>query len=118
MNPNELEPKEKPKLAILAGEIVQDAQKLVEQQVALVKLQLFEDWGNLKPFALWMAVAIVALFSAGLLFSLTVVFVLHDNSGLPLWGCFAITVVLFLIAGGVSLAIARAKSKDLSFVNE
>ena len=112
------EPQEKQKLAVLAGEILQDAQKLVEQQVALAKLQLFEDWGSFKPVAVWLALGIAALSSAGLLFSLTIVFVLHESTQLSLWACFGITLILFLTVGAISLAIARAKSKDLSFVND
>ncbi len=118
MEPEEELTTEKPKLAVLAGEVLHDVQKLVEQQVELVKVQLFEGWGSFKPLALWVVVGTVSLLSAGLLFSLTLVFVLHESTQLPLWACYGITVIFFLVVGGVSLWVARQKSKELSFENE
>ena len=109
---------EKSKLAVLAGDILQDAQKLAEKQVALAKLQFFEDWGTFKPFALWMGIALVALCSSGLLFSLTVVFLIHEQTQLPIAACFGITVLLFTAIGFSCLMVALAKSKELSFVND
>lgn len=109
---------EKAKLAVLAGDILQDTQKLVEKQVALAKLQLFEDWGAFKPVALWMGAAVVALSSAGLLFSLTIVFLIHEVSQQPLAYCFGETVLLFAAIGWFGVKVAQAKAKELSFVNE
>ncbi len=104
-------------VSVLAAGILQDTQKLVEQQIALAKLQIFEDWGSFKPVAFWLAVAVLTLIPAGLLLSLTLVFVLHEGSGLPLWSCFGIILLAYSAVGGLSVRLALNKSKELSFAN-
>jgi len=118
METQSTKPAEPAPIAVLAAGILQDTQKLVEQQVALAKLQLFEDWGAMKPVALWLALALLTLVPAGLLLSLTLVFVLHESSGMPLWSCFGIILLLYSIVGVFSLYVAREKSKALSFISE
>jgi hypothetical protein len=118
MLPEDGQTLEKPNLAALAGDILQDTQKLVEQQIALAKLQAFEDWSSFKPFIWWVALSVVSLFSAGLLFAFTVVFILNEGAQLPLWLSFGITVLIFLSIGGMSVFVARRKSKVMSFLHD
>ena len=115
---DEAKPADAAPIAVLAAGILQDTQKLVEQQVTLAKLQFFEDWGAFKPVAFWLTLGILSLVSAGLLLALTLVFVLHESSGLPLWACFGIILLGYLAAGAAGLYFAREKSRELSFINE
>lgn len=108
---------ERQSLAILAGEILRDTQKLFEQQVALTKLQLFEDWTRAKPFALWLAGGLIALVGACVLSAFSLVYVLKESTALPLWGCFAITGLAFAVITSISLMIARVKLKGMSVLN-
>lgn len=98
----------------MASDILQDVQKLTEQQVALTRLQFFEDWDKFKPLAVWIGLGVFALSSASLLFSLTLVFVLNETTKFPLWACFGMTVMLFLVFATASFYIARQKSQDFS----
>jgi hypothetical protein len=108
---------ERQSLAILAGEILQDAQKLFDQQVKLTKLQLFEDWGRAKPFALWLAGGLVALVGASVISAFTLVYLLEELTELPLWACFMIVNLVCLVTAVISLSFARIKLKGLSVLN-
>lgn len=111
-------PKEREKLATLAGDIIHDTQKLVEQHVQLAKAQFFQDWGNAKPFALWMSIGLITLVSVGVLSALCLVHLLNAVTELPLWACFGIVDSFFIAVGATSFLIARQKIKGLSFANE
>lgn len=106
---------EKQSLAILAAEILRDTQKLFEQQVTLTKLQLFEDWTRAKPFALWLAVGLMALAGAGVLSAFTFVYVLNEFTELRLWACFAIVGLAFFLVAAMTLTFARARLKGRTY---
>jgi len=105
-------------LATLAGEILQDTQKLVEQQVALVKLQIREDWGTAKPVLVAVSFALLGLFAVGSLIALAVVHLLHEKAGLPLWSAYLVTAGGFLISAILALLLARHKIKEMSLFHD
>lgn len=110
--------KERESLTALASDILQDAQKLVEQHVQLAKLQFFQDWGTAKPVALWGAIGLVTLVAVAVLTALALVHLLNATTVLPLWACYAVVDLAFLVVGVASGFVVRRKIKGLSFVNE
>lgn len=108
---------ERQTLAMLASEILHDSQKLFEQQVALTKLQIFEDLAHAKPFALWLAVGLIALSGAGVLSAFTLVYLLKEITELRLWICFGVVDLILLTVTVISMSIARAKLKGVSVLN-
>ncbi len=108
---------EKQSLAILAGEILRDAQKLFDQQVTLTKLQLLEDLASAKPFAVWLVVGLLTLVVASIVSGFTLVYLLKEFTELSLWACFAIVDLLCILIMAISIWIVRAKLKDRSLLN-
>ena len=91
--------------ALLSG-IVQDAQKLISQQIELVKRELKEDVKTLAYAAAYVAVGAGLCAIALILLCFAGVYVLHEVAGLPLWASFLIAGVLFLALGGLLLYLA------------
>ena len=96
MSPEQERLDERQSLAILAGEILRDTQKLFDQQITLTKLQLYSDWARAKPFALWLAGGLIALAGASVVSAFTLVYVLKELTELELWTYFAIVCLAFL----------------------
>jgi hypothetical protein len=91
--------------ALIAG-IVQDAQKLISQQIELVKQEIKDDIRQLAY-----AVAMVSVGAGFCAISLILlcfmgVYVLHEVAGLQLWLSYLIAGVTFLALGGLLLFLA------------
>jgi hypothetical protein len=84
----------------LVSGIVADAQELIKQQVALVRAELKSDFQRTVRAAVLLAVGAAVAMPAVALLCFTIVYVLHEPVGLPLWAS-------FLIVGG-GLAILSA----------
>jgi len=84
----------------LVSGIVTDAQELVKQQLALVRAELKADFRRTVRAAAMLACGAVAALPAVILLCFTVVYLLHEPAGLPLWAS-------FLIVGG-ALAVLSA----------
>jgi len=86
-------------ISTLLGEIVDDAQKLVRQELALARTELQEEYVKVKGAAGQLGLAFAALGIAGLLLAFTLVHVLADVANLPLWASYLIITFLFAGAG-------------------
>jgi len=93
-------------ISALLGGIVQDAQKLIAQQIELVKQELKEDIKTMAYAAAYVAVGLGLCAIALILLCFAGVYVLHEVAGLPQWASFLIAGVLFLALGGLSLFLA------------
>jgi hypothetical protein len=96
---------------IITG-IINDFQRLMTQQIDMVRAEIRSDWVKTKQ-AIWpIAVGSILASMGGLMISLMFVFLLWwatapagaDPSRVPLWGCFGLIGSGFLIAGGAMLA--------------
>ena len=107
------EPNVEPSLTDVVSGIVVDFQKLVAQQLALLRAEVRTDWDKskraLKP------IVIGAVFAAigALLLGFAAAFGLHwavspagvDAGRLPLWACFALTAAGFVVVGLALIAV-------------
>jgi arginine exporter protein ArgO len=98
--------------ALLTG-IVNDAQELIKQQLALFKHEMKQDINRLKEVALSLALALPCVLVGGLLLILMLVSMLHELAQLPWWGSFGIVGgALFIIGAGLAL-VARQRLEKI-----
>jgi hypothetical protein len=93
-----------PSVASLLSGIVNDAQELIKQQLALFKHEVRQDLARTREIAVSLAVAAPLLLFGTLLLCVMLVALLAEVAGLPWWGSFGIIGgALFVIGGGLAL---------------
>jgi len=98
-----------PRLSELVGGIVDDFQRLVQQQVEMVRSEMRQDWEKAKDATWPLACGVSLLLVGGLILSFMLIFLLHwltapagmDPARLPLWSCFALVGAAFTLAGAI-----------------
>lgn len=90
-----------PGVAALVGGILEDAQKLVRQEVALAQREVAQAWDKAKMGVALLASALAVSSVVGILLGFMLVRLLHQYL-LPNheWACFAIVAGLVAILGG------------------
>ena len=83
--------------------IIHDAEELFKQQVTLLKHEVREDVRKTKESVMAVAAGAVVAALGGLLLCWTVVYLLHEVAGLPLWGSFLIVGGTFAVVGAILL---------------
>jgi len=94
-------------VSALLGGIVQDAQKLISQQIELVKQEVKQDIRNLAYAAALISVGAGLCFISLILLCFMGVYLLHEVVGIEqMWLCYLIAGVTFLALGGLLLFLA------------
>jgi hypothetical protein len=107
-----------PSVASLLSGVVNDAQELIKQQLALFRHDLRQDVARTREIALSLAVALPFLLVGGFLLCLTLVALIHEVGGLPWWAATLIVGgALFLIGGGLAL-LARQRLETFKPVSD
>ena len=96
-----------PSMTELVRGIVDDAQELIKQQVAMVRAEIRQDMQKTKEAVLSLAAGVGVAVLGVILLCFMLAHLLHwltgppgmDPASLPLWGCFAIVGGVLLIAG-------------------
>lgn len=103
-------PTEQSVVGIISG-IIDDFQRLISQQMDMVRAEIRTDWDKTKS-AIWpIAVGSVVLLIGGILLSVMFVYLIHwatsppntDPATIPLWGCFGLVAAGFLLLGSALL---------------
>jgi len=97
---NDLHTGTEPSLTGLVAGIINDAQELVKQQLALFKQEVKDDVRKTKEAALSLSVGLGILVMGGILLGLMLVHLLNDKLLLPLWSCYGIVGLVFAACGG------------------
>lgn len=105
--PSTLQSPSEPSVTGVITGIVDDFQRLVKQQLDMVRAEVRTDWEKTKQAALPAAAGVGLLGLSGMLFSFMLVFVLHwltappdvDPGALPLWACFGLIAAVLGTAG-------------------
>jgi hypothetical protein len=105
-----------PSISSLVGGIIEDAQQLIRQEVALARREIKEELNKAKVAAISIAIGAGVLAIAGLMLCFTVVHLLQWLTALPLWACFGIVALLFATTGVVCFLVARNKVTDIDLV--
>jgi hypothetical protein len=110
---NDLQTSSEPSVTSLLTGIVNDAQRLIHQQLMLFKHEMKKDVRDAKEGLPALGVGVGVLMVAGLLLGFTLVYLLALIPGLPLWACYAIVTAVFGVVGGVLLFTAVKKFEQL-----
>lgn len=105
-------PPEGQSVTSLVSGILEDAQELVKQQVALVRAELKADFQRSVRAATLLAVGAMALLPAIFLLCNMLVYLLHELAGLSLWASYGLVGGIFALFGAVlvSLGVQRFRS--------
>jgi len=111
-----------PTVTSLLSGIVTDAQELIKQQLQLFKHELKDDMKRaqeaLPSLGLGVVVAVTACFLLGLTLAHLLYWAVNPApvagpEHLPLWGCYAITTVVFGVVGCILLYFAKKNLESL-----
>jgi hypothetical protein len=106
---------ERRSMTSLVSGIFTDAEDLIKQQFALFRLEIKQDVHKILTGSALLIVGIALALLAVMLFCFTLVYLLSWLApSLPLWACFGIVGLLFVIVGGALIAIGiyRFRSVD------
>jgi len=105
-----------PSLASLVSGIVNDAQALIQQEMALARRELADELNKAKQATLSLGVGVAIAGLGGVLLALMVVYILHEEVQMKLWLSYLIVGGVLAIAGATLLLFARAKASEISLV--
>lgn len=91
--------------SLLAG-IVMDAQKLISQQIDLLKQEIKQDLRTLAFAIAFLSVGAVLCFVALVMFCFMGVYLLAEVGGFTMWQSYLIAGAVFLALGGLLLFLA------------
>jgi len=94
--------------SLLAG-IVNDAQELIKQQLALFKHEFRQDLKRAEEIVLSFALALPCVLVGSILLCLMVVALLHEQGGLQWWASFGIVGGVILVVGVALALVARQR---------
>lgn len=103
-----------PSVAVLLGGIVNDGKVLLEQEVAMLKLEARDELRKAKSAAFTLGIGIGIVAAGGMLLSVMLVQVLAVFTELPLWECYGIVGSSLIVLGGVWLAVSKSTTADLT----
>lgn len=95
-----------PKISVLLGKAVSDAQRLATAQVALAKTELSASGQRIGMGSVMGIVGAFLAIQATFFLLFTIVYVLVQL-GLPTWASFLIVTVLLLIGSAIAILVAR-----------
>jgi len=111
-----------PSVSNLIGGIIQDAQQLIRQEIALARREIQEEVTKAKIAAISFGTGMAVAVLGGLMFILMLVHLLHylsgnqDPAAIPLWGCYGIVGALFVAGGAVLFLVAKNKVSQIDLV--
>jgi len=105
-------------VSTLVGGIIDDAQQLVRQEIALARREVTEELTKAKTAAASLAVGAAVLFFGAMLFCFMLVYLITwlSHDWIPLWGSFAIVGACLSAIGIGLLLAARNKASDIHLV--
>jgi Putative Actinobacterial Holin-X, holin superfamily III len=115
---NEVQTTPEPSVTALVTGILNDAQRLFQQQLALIRSEIRQDFRKTQEASVLLGVGVGVCGLAAVMLSMTLALLLWwltlpvsqqtDPARIPLWGCFAIVGVILAAVGGI-LAYAGVK---------
>jgi hypothetical protein len=109
-------PEQRPSLAALFMDLLDDAKCLINQEVRLARHEFQESLGNAKSAAVGMSVGIGLLAVSGLLLIVMLVHMLQAFTDLPLWVCYGIVGVMIGVTGAFFLVKGQKNAASIQMV--
>lgn len=103
-------------MAALVGDIIQDAQKLIRQELALARTEIQCEWTKAKSAAVVFSAAAAVCGLGGILLAFALVHGLGAITGLPLWLDYAIFSAAFFAVGLLLFVKGRGQARQVDFV--
>jgi hypothetical protein len=104
----------KPTIGELVADMAQDVSTLVRNEIELAKAELAESAKRGAAGGILIAAAVGLLMLVALLLTFVLVYALFDVTGLPLWSCFLIIAVVYLIITAILFLLARAQLQKMT----
>lgn len=112
---NDLHTGTEPSVTGLVTGIINDAQELLKQQLALFKQEVKDDVRKTKEAALSLSIGIAVLLVGGLLWCWMLVYLLNwAIPSLPLWSCYGIVGLAFVTCGGAFLYMGKKRFESFN----
>jgi hypothetical protein len=107
---------EAPSMTSLVSGIIHDAERLVRQEVLLARRELQAELDKAKTASVALAIGIGSSLLAAVCLFGTVVAVLHEVAGLPVWASFLIVGAVLAVGAGIALTIGVQQVRRISVV--
>lgn len=111
-----------PSMSSLVSGIVDDAQRLIRQEIALARREMQEELNKAKIAAISFGAAAAVGVLGAVLSGFTLAHLIHwaagpsDPSAIPLWVCYAIVMALFFAMAASLFFVARNKATQIHLV--
>jgi hypothetical protein len=118
----EVHNRNEPSLSTLVDGIVHDLQDLIKQQVQLTRQEIGEDLRKMREAASFLVVGLLLVIPGVVTLCLMVAHLIHwlalrpgelDSSFIPLWVCYLIAGVLFLVVGGALAYLGKQRMEAI-----
>jgi hypothetical protein len=115
---NDLHTATEPSMASLVGGIINDAQALIKQELALARREVADELQKTREaiIALGIGIAIAVLGGLMLVFMLVYLLSWASSEQIPLWGCFGIVGAALVIVGGGLFCLGKNKAAQIHVV--
>lgn len=106
-------------VSTLVSGIVEDAQRLIRQEITLARSELRQEWTKTKEAVGSIAAGALVAFVAVFLLAFGVVHLLHwatggiDPAAVPLWAWFLIVGAVFAFIGGSLIYMGISKAREI-----
>jgi hypothetical protein len=105
-----------PSVTSLLSGIVDDAQKLIQQEIALARREFADELNKTKEATASFGIGAGLAAVGAILLSFMFVYLLHEEAHLRLWLSYLIVGAILAIGGIAFLLIAKAKASEISLV--
>lgn len=96
--------------------ILKDFRALLDEEVALARLELQEQAGRVRTAAVSLSIAAVALLMGGAFILVALATAIADLLGWPVWSGFLIVAIVMSLIGVVTLAMGRTRLRAVNMV--
>jgi hypothetical protein len=117
---NDLQGATEPSMASLVGGIVNDAQTLIKQEMALAKREVTDELHKARDAAIALGIGIGLTAVGSLLLSLMLVYLLQwaSSERLTLWACYGIVGAALMVVGGGLLFLGKRRAGAVHLMPE
>jgi len=105
-----------PGLAGLVNGIVNDAQVLIKQEIALARREITDELNKTKQAAVSLGIGIATALAGVWLLVMFVVYLLHEEAHLKLWQSYGIAGVVLALIGMGLVFLAKARAREIHLV--
>jgi len=103
-------------MASLVTGIIDDAQKLIRQEIELARREISQEWDKAKTAAVSFAVGFLVALLSGVMLCLMFVYLLHELGGLHLWLSYLIVGGVLGVIGGGLFLLGKSRADEVNVI--